>query len=94
MEFTGLETILIGIVASGAGGVAMKVLFGNKSVSCKDCQEHRGQFRSELDAFAREQESRADKDKKDHGMILRMLRSIVLNLNIPAEKKEDILNDR
>jgi|GEM_PF-2628264 len=112
MEFTGLETTLIGLVTTGVGGVAMKVWFGDKKMSCKDCNARhelvnekvkaveekqdadREQFHDDLGALEEAQKERAEKDKADHGMILRMLRSMVVHSNISDEKKEEILNDR
>ncbi|MBA4357372.1 MAG: hypothetical protein C0405_06565 [Desulfovibrio sp.] len=85
--FTPLETALITFASALVVGILVRFVTSQKFVTCDDCEKHRGTFQEELEAVA-------GKDKADHGMMLRMLRSIVVHLNIPREKQEEILNDR
>jgi hypothetical protein len=84
--FTPLETILITFVSALVVGIIVRSVTAHKFVTCDDCEKHRGSFQEELDSISA-------KDGKDHAMILRMLRSIVVHLEIPSDKKEAILND-
>jgi len=83
---TYLETTLITLFASLIVGLVVRYFSGAGKVSCSDCDKRHTALDGELEA-------RAKKDKEDHFMMLRMLRSIVLHLQIPSDKKEAILND-
>lgn len=91
--FNPLETALITFLTALVVGLLVKHYAGRDTVSCEACQKHRDAMDAELDSLRSEQEEIAAKDKLDHAMILRMLRSIVLLLQIPSDKKEAILND-
>jgi hypothetical protein len=83
---TYLETTLIALFSSLIVGIVVRYVSGAGKVSCSDCDKRHAALDGELEA-------RAKKDKEDHSMMLRMLRSIVLHLEIPSDKKEAILND-
>lgn len=83
---TYLETTLITLFASLIVGVIVRYVSGAGKVSCSDCDRRHAALDEELEA-------RAKKDKDDHAMMLRMLRSIVVHLPLAPDKKEAILND-
>jgi len=93
MTFTPLEAILLTFVTSLLVGIVVRAIAGRDHVTCKDCELHRQAFDDELAAVRAEHEAAVKKDKEDHAMMLRMLRSIVVRLEIPSDKKEAILND-
>lgn len=83
---TYLETTLITLFVSLIVGLVVRYVSGAGKVSCSDCDKRHA-------ALDEDMEARARKDKEDHAMMLRMLRSIVVHLAIPTDKKEAILND-
>lgn len=91
--FSPLETVLITFCSALVVGLIVRHFIGRDTVSCEACEKHRSALDAELDLLRSEQEETASKDKADHAMILRMLRSIVLHLQITSDKKESILND-
>ena len=91
--FNPLETVLISFMSALVVGLLVKHYAGRDTVSCEACQKHRDAMDAEMDSLRTDQEEIAAKDKLDHAMMLRMLRSIVLHLEIPSDKKEAILND-
>lgn len=91
--FTPLETVLITFVSALVVGLIVRHFAGKNSVSCEQCLLHRQSFDADLEALRSAHEAAAKKDKEDHSMMLRMLRSIVVHLAIPTDKKEAILND-
>jgi hypothetical protein len=86
MTFSPLETVLITILASLVVGIVVNWVSGKSKVSCADCEKRHQAVNDELGSIK-------DKDHSDHAMMLRMLRSIVTNMELPNEKKEQILND-
>lgn len=83
---TYLETTLITLFASLIVGLVVRYVSGSGKVSCSDCDKRHAALDDDLEA-------RAKKDKDDHAMMLRMLRSIVVHLPLASDKKEAILND-
>jgi len=83
---TYLETTLITLFVSLIVGLVVRYVSGAGKVSCLDCDKRHA-------ALDEDMEARARKDKEDHSMMLRMLRSIVVHLPLASDKKEAILND-
>ncbi len=77
---TALETALFSILSGIIVGLVVKFSIGTGKVSCQDCDKRHAALDEELAAVAQ-------KDKYDHAMILRMLRSIGVHLDIAPEKK-------
>jgi hypothetical protein len=86
MSFSQLETALITTLTALAVGILVNWLSGRTHVSCDDCEKRHQAVNEQLNNIK-------DKDHSDHAMMLRMLRSIVTNMEISNEKKEAILND-
>lgn len=91
--FTPLETVLITFASALVVGLIVRAVAGRNHMTCDQCQAHREALDEELDAVRAGHEAAGKKDKEDHAMMLRMLRSIVVHLDIPTDKKEAILND-
>lgn len=91
--FSPLEAALIAFCSALVVGLLVRHFGGRNKVSCEECQQHREEFDAELLALREERAETAKKDKEDHAMILRMLRSIVCHLPLAPDKKEAILND-
>jgi len=93
LSFTPLEAALISFCSALIVGLIVRHFAGQNTVSCEECRQHREDFEAELEALREERAETAKKDKEDHAMILRMLRSIVCHLPLEPDKKESILND-
>lgn len=83
---TYLETTLITLFVSLVVGIIVRYVSGSGKVSCSDCEKRHEVL---------DQRLKADKedDHEDHSRIMRMLRSLITHSDMPADKKEAILND-
>ena len=90
MNFTPLETLGLAGFFSLMSAVATRLLFSNKFVTRVECTAEREkmcaqnqQIGDELSGLRRGQQTQ-----------FRMLRAIIVHSSIPADKQEEILNDR
>ncbi|WP_024333112.1 hypothetical protein [Desulfotignum balticum] len=94
---SGLFTVLGAIIA----GIVIRVLTGSRFVTQSECTaRHSGDCRSNEDLIAKIEEMRKGQEKfqesvdAKNSLVFRMLRSMVVYMDIPQEQKERILNER
>jgi len=98
-NFTGLETLLISATSVFVGAVGMLLSACNRYVTKKECQlKHENEdniyksLKNDFTTFKEElKESQREVKKNQEGQS-KMLRAIILYLDIPDEKKQEILN--
>lgn len=83
MNFTPLEAVLMVIVSGIIVGVTVRV----KSVSTKDCKSHR----NSTDTKIREGLEKIDRSM---GILFRQQRALITYMDIPEDKKVEILNEK
>jgi len=83
MLLTPLETLLGGALVSLVTGLAVRLLMGGAFVTRQQCRLNHERERRDSDSVQRKLDVQ-----------FRMLRALIVHSDLPAEKKEEILNER
>lgn len=105
MQFSALElTLMSGLfmaLGSVVTGVIIRVLTGKRFVSQQECSARHAndcymstQLIAKIDELKTGQEKFQDSVDAKNSLVFRMLRSMVVYMDIPQEQKERILNER
>jgi len=105
MQFSMLELTLMsaGCTVLGAvvAGIVIRLLTGNRFVTQQECRarhasdcQMRTQLFEKIDELRAGQKQFQESVDAKNSMVFRMLRSMVVYMDIPQEQKERILNER
>lgn len=105
MQFSGLETTLVSLLGSAVTGAVVRVWMGRSFVTKDNCASSKsscGQIHevaqemmdSKIKAIKDELATLTAKTGRDQAKIFRMLRALIVYSDIPADQKQQILNEK
>jgi|GEM_PF-4941147 len=100
-QFSGLETLLISLLVAVIACVTLFWRMSSRFVTHDECKRnHDGansddeQIRQLLEKMEKKMDDRDARMNTKHELLFRMMRAVILYMDLPAEKKTEILNMR
>ncbi|MBU4526561.1 MAG: hypothetical protein KUA37_01980 [Desulfomicrobium sp.] len=94
MTLTQLEILLATIFLSCISSLITWAVTSSRCQSRAACDERHKMLAQDAAKHEKDMQELRDKQSRDNGMILRMLRAVIMHLPIDNDTREEIINDR